>query len=135
MGQLRKQTTIPLAAGSTGTSDLMYFREYFLHEAVDFAQPNVRDIGGYTNGLKAAAVAQAFNVPLAQGGNWPHINMHLHAGVQNGGRIESHYQAWKVVDTYFDGAVEPIQGTVTLPEGPGLGFTPKDGLVKDFATK
>lgn len=135
MGQLRKQTTIPLAAGSTGTSDLMYFREYFLHEAVDFAQPNVRDIGGYTNGIKAAAVAQAFNVPLAQGGNWPHINMHLHAGVQNGGRIEFHYQGWKLVDTYFDGAVEPIQGTVTLPEGPGLGFTPKDGLVKDFATK
>ena len=44
MSQLRKQTTVPLAGGSTGTSDLINFREYLIQEAVDFAQPNVRDI-------------------------------------------------------------------------------------------
>ncbi|MBI4521744.1 MAG: mandelate racemase/muconate lactonizing enzyme family protein, partial [Gemmatimonadetes bacterium] len=90
MAHLRRQTTIPLAAGSTGTSDLINFREYLIQEAVDYAQPNVRDIGGYTNGVKAAALAQAFGVPLSMGGNWPHINMHLHGGVANGGRVEFH---------------------------------------------
>ena len=133
MALLRKQTTIPLAAGSTGTSDLVYFREYLVQEAVDFAQPNVRDIGGYTNGVKAAAIAQGFNIPLGQGGNWPHINMHLHGGVSNGGRVEFHWQGWKTVETYFDGAAQPAGGWVAMPEAPGLGFTPKDGLVKDFA--
>ena len=129
MAHLRKQTTIPLAGGSTATSDLSHFREYLMHEALDYAQPNVRDIGGYTQGLKAAGLAQAFNVPLAMGGNYPHLNMHLHGGVPNGGRIEFHWQGWKCVESLFDGAPGPVNGTVTLPSGPGLGFTPKPGIL------
>jgi L-rhamnonate dehydratase len=129
MAKLRTQTTIPLATGSTATSDLMYLREYLVREAVDYLQPNVRDIGGYTQGLKAAAVAQAFNVPLAMGGNYPHLNMHLHAGVPNGGRIEFHWQGWKCIESTFDNAPGPVNGTVTLPTAPGLGFTPKAGIL------
>jgi L-alanine-DL-glutamate epimerase-like enolase superfamily enzyme len=129
MAKLRTQTTIPLATGSTATSDLMYLREYLVREAVDYLQPNVRDIGGYTQGLKAAAVAQAFNVPLAMGGNYPHLNMHLHAGVPNGGRIEFHWQGWKCIEATFDNAPGPVNGTVTLPTAPGLGFTPKSGIL------
>lgn len=133
MAQLRRQTTVPLAAGSTGTSDLMYFREYLVQGAVDYAQPNVRDIGGYTQGLKAAAIADAFNIQIQMGGNWPHINMHLHAGVPNGGRVEFHWQGWHTVQELFDGAPPPADGYVQLPDGPGLGFTPKEGIVKEFA--
>jgi L-rhamnonate dehydratase len=129
MALLRTQTTIPLATGSTATSDLMYMREYLVRDAVDFLQPNVRDIGGYTQGLKAAALAQAFNVPLAMGGNYPHLNMHLHGGVPNGGRIEFHWQGWKCVEATFDNAPGPVNGTVTLPTAPGLGFTPKSGIL------
>jgi L-alanine-DL-glutamate epimerase-like enolase superfamily enzyme len=129
MARLRAQTTIPIAAGSTATSDLMFLREYLVHEAVDFLQPNVRDIGGYTQGLKAAGIAQAFNVPLSMGGNYPHMNMHLHGGVPNGGRIEFHWQGWKCVESLFDNAPGPVQGTLTLPQAPGLGFTPKAGIL------
>lgn len=130
MAKLRTQTTIPLATGSTATSDLMYLREYLVREAVDYLQPNVRDIGGYTQGLKAAALAQAFNVPLAMGGNYPHLNMHLHAGVPNGGRIEFHWQGWKCIESTFDNTPAPVNGTVTLPTTPGLGFTPKAGILE-----
>lgn len=129
MARLRAQTTIPIAAGSTATSDLMYLREYVVREAVDYLQPNVRDIGGYTQGLKAAGIAQAFNVPLAMGGNYPHMNMHLHAGVPNGGRVEFHWQGWKCVEALFDGAPPPVKGRLTLPTAPGLGFTPKAGIL------
>ncbi|KPK18810.1 MAG: mandelate racemase/muconate lactonizing enzyme family protein [Betaproteobacteria bacterium] len=133
MARLRSQTTIPIAAGSTATSDLVYLREYLVREAVDYLQPNVRDIGGYTQGLKAAGIAQAFNVPLAMGGNYPHMNMHLHGGVPNGGRVEFHWQGWKCVEALFDNAPGPVNGTLTLPEAPGLGFTPKSGIL-DLAT-
>lgn len=129
MAQLRARTTIPIAAGSTATSDLVYLREYLIHEAVDYLQPNVRDIGGYTQGIKAAAIAQAFNVPIVMGGNWPHLNMHLQAAVPNGGRVEYHWQGWKIVESLFDGAPPPVNGYVTLPETPGLGFTPKAGIL------
>ena len=133
MAQLRKKITIPIAAGSTGTSDLLYFREYLLNEAVDFIQPNVRDIGGFTGALKAAALAQSFNIQLQMGGNWPHINMHLHAGVPNGGMVEFHYKGTMIVLTYFDDAPKPVNGWITLPDTPGLGFTPKEGITKEFA--
>ena len=96
---------------------------------MDYLQPNVRDIGGFTQAAKAAAIAQAFNVPLAMGGNYPHMNMHLHGGVQNGVRVEFHLQGWKCVEQLFDNAPGPVNGTLTLPTTPGLGFTPKAGIL------
>ncbi|HKA42166.1 MAG TPA: mandelate racemase/muconate lactonizing enzyme family protein [Burkholderiales bacterium] len=134
MARLRRETSIPIAAGSSGTYDLSYFREYFLNEAIDIAQPNVRDIGGFTGALHAAGVAQAFNIQLEMGGNFPHLNMHLHAGVPNGGRIEFHLGGWKIGEALFDGVPAPVKGWVTLPDAPGLGFTPKAGIL-DLAVK
>ena len=132
MAQLRKDCNIPIAAGSTGTNDLIHYREFIMNGSVDILQPNVRDIGGYTGGMKAAGMAQAFNIPLNMGGNWPHINMHLHAGVPNGGRIEFQWQGWKIIEQYFDGAPLPDNGQVVLPETPGLGFNPKNGVIDEY---
>ncbi len=129
MAQLRRQTSIPIAAGSSGTYDLPYLREYFLNESIDIAQPNVRDIGGFTGALHAAGLAQAFNIQLEMGGNFPHLNMHLHAGVPNGGRVEFHLGGWRIGEALFDGTPAPVKGWVTLPQAPGLGFTPKAGIL------
>ncbi len=135
IARLRKEVPVPIAAGSSSTSDLVQFREYLLNESVDFIQPNVREIGGYTGGLRAAALAQAFNIPMQMGGNWPHMNMHLHAGVPNGGMVEFHLRGWRVVETCSDGTVSPVNGWVTLPETPGLGYTPKEGIVREYAVE
>jgi len=130
MAKLRRETTIPIAAGSSGTYDLSYLREYFLNESIDICQPNVRDIGGFTGALHAAGLAQAFNIQLEMGGNFPHINMHLHAGVPNGGRVEFHAGGWKIGEALFDGMPSPVKGWVTMPQAPGLGFTPKSGILE-----
>lgn len=132
LAQLRRATSVPIAAGSTGTSTLQTLREYLLLDAVDYLQPNVRDIGGYTGAQQAAALAQAFNVPIEMGGNWPHINMHLHAGVRNGGRVEFHWQGWQVGLLLLDGAINPDCGQALLPETPGLGFTPREAVVREY---
>jgi L-alanine-DL-glutamate epimerase-like enolase superfamily enzyme len=134
MAQLRRETTIPIAAGSSGTCDVSTLREYFINESIDIAQPNVRDIGGFTGGLRAAGLAQAFNIQLEMGGNFPHLNMHLHAGVPNGGRVEFHLGGWAIADALFDNTPTPVKGWVTLPTAPGLGFTPKAGVL-DLAVK
>jgi hypothetical protein len=55
--------------------------------------------------------------------------MHLHGGVPNGGRVEFHWQGWKCVESTFDDTAGPVDGYVTLPTGPGLGFTPKAGIL------
>ena len=68
------------------------------------------------------------------GGNYPHLNMHLHAGVPNGGRIEFHYGGRRIGEALFDGVPAPVKGWVTLPSAPELGFTPKAGIF-DLAVK
>jgi L-alanine-DL-glutamate epimerase-like enolase superfamily enzyme len=54
--------------------------------------------------------------------------------VPNGGRVEFHAGGWKIGDALFDGTPQPVKGWVTLPAAPGLGFTPKPGIL-DLALK
>ena len=83
MAQLRRQCGIPLACGQN--EGLMFrFRDLLRGEAIDYAQPNVVISGGFTQCVKIAGLAAAFNVPIANGGAWQYHNMHLQAGVANG---------------------------------------------------
>ena len=91
------------------------------------------DLVIHTSG-SPAGLAQAFNISLDMDGNYPHLNMHLHAGVPNGGRVEFHLGGWRIGETLFNGAPAPFKGWVTLPQKPGLGFTPKSGIL-DLAVK
>ena len=66
-------------------------------EAIDYAQPNVAITGGFTQCVKIAGMAAAFNVSIANGGAWGFHNMHLQAGVANGTLVEHHYLAVELV--------------------------------------
>ena len=132
MMDLRRRTSIPLAAGQN--EGLAFrFRDLLIHQAADVLQPNVAISGGYSQVLKIAGMAQAFNVPIDNGGAWPFHNMHLHAGVSNGGLVEYHYVAVKLLEQIFDDLPVPQDGWLTLPEVPGLGFAPNAERVKELA--
>ena len=132
MAELRRRTSIPLAAGQN--EGLAWrFRDMLTHNAIDVLQPNVTISGGYSQVLKIAGMAQAFNVPIDNGGAWPFHNMHLHAGVSNGGLVEYHYVAVLVLQKIFDGLPAPVDGWLTLPEAPGLGFAPNANRVRELA--
>jgi L-alanine-DL-glutamate epimerase-like enolase superfamily enzyme len=130
LANLRRQTRIPIAAGQNEGHKWRH-RELLVHEAVDVIQPNVVWVGGYTEALKVAAMAQAFNIPIANGGGWPHHNMHLIAGVSNGWRVEFHLVMWRVGEAIFQDPPKPSRGMVTLPERPGLGLEPKEDVLKE----
>jgi L-alanine-DL-glutamate epimerase-like enolase superfamily enzyme len=131
LSALRRQTTIPVAAGQNEGHRFRH-RELLVHQAVDFLQPNVLNGGGYTECAKVAAMAQAFNIPIANGGAWPHHNMHLQAGMANGTRVEFHYLAWMIGEAIFRDPPRPEGGGVTLPETPGLGLEPKPEALREF---
>lgn len=132
MAVLRRQVGIPLACGQN--EGLMFrFRDLLMREAIDFAQPNVVISGGFTQCLKIAGLAAAFNVPIANGGAWQYHNMHLQAGVANGSLVEIHYLAEELYRRIYDGLPTAEAGWLTLPEEPGLGFAPRAGAVKEFA--
>ena len=83
MAQLRRTCGIPLACGQN--EGLAFrFRDLLVNQAIDYAQPNVVISGGYTQCVKIAGMAAAFNIPIANGGAWQYHNMHLQAGVSNG---------------------------------------------------
>jgi L-rhamnonate dehydratase len=132
MAQLRRATGMPLACGQN--EGLLYrFRDLLLHSSIDYLQPNVAIGGGITQCLKVAGLAAAFNVPIENGGAWPFHNMHLHAGLANGGMVEHHYLAVELCRLLYRGLPEPEAGWLTLPETPGLGFTPDRDAIREIA--
>jgi L-alanine-DL-glutamate epimerase-like enolase superfamily enzyme len=59
---------IPIATGE-GEHLLGQFRELIVDAKIDIVQPNLLLCGGYTEGMKIAALAEAFNRPIACN-NW-----------------------------------------------------------------
>ena len=134
LAKLRAGTSIPLAAGQN-EGQASRFRDMLVAQAVDVEQPNVCITGGYTQCLRIAGLATAFNAGFANGGAWPHHNMHLHAGLANGGLVEYHSVAVECCKLVFDGLPEPAQGLLALPEAPGLGFRPNRERVAELARR
>jgi L-alanine-DL-glutamate epimerase-like enolase superfamily enzyme len=123
---------MPLACGQN-EGLIFRFRDLLMHEAVDYVQPNVVSSGGFTQCAKIAGLAAAFNVPLANGGAWQYHNMHLQAGLANGGLVEMHYLADELYKQIYRGLPTPKDGWLTLPDTPGLGFEPDHDAIRDIA--
>lgn len=132
--KLRAKTGIPLAAGQNeGLASR--FRDLLVAQAVDVVQPNACISGGFTQCLRIAGMAQAFGTMFANGGAWPHHNMHLHAGLANGTLVEYHSVAVDCCRLVFDDLPEPAQGVLALPETPGLGFRPNRERIAELARR
>lgn len=121
---LRNKVRVPIAVGQMEGHRWRY-RDLIASRAVDIIQPNVIYNGGFTESLKVAHLAQAFNLPMSNGGGWPIFNMHLLCGVMNGGAVEFHYGIWQVGKHFFEGTPDPENGIMRLSGRPGLGFTPR----------
>lgn len=134
MAQLRAHTGLALSCGQN--EGLAYrFRDMLRAEAVDVVQPNVTITGGFTQCVKIAGMAAAFNVPIANGGAWPFHNMHLHGGLSNGWLIEYHLPAVALCQQIYTGLPEPEGAWLTLPEAPGLGFDMNRDAIAEFAAR
>ncbi len=122
LADLRVHTNIPLAAGQM-EGHRWRLRELVEKQAVDILQPNCCFCGGYTEARKAAHLAQAYNMPIANGGGWPLFNMHTMAGLMNGWMVEWHLGMVQVGEILFTDAPAPKDGTLAIPDRPGLGLT------------
>jgi len=130
LAELRKQTSIPIAAGQWENFSTLC--ELVKQRAVDFLNIHVLSVGGFTMGMKAAGVAQAFNLPV---GNGDHFDLHLHAAVPNGWRAEIHVNNWLTWNVLYTDAPGPVNGWVNLSEKPGLGLELNEDAVKEYRVK
>ena len=130
LAQLRKQTSIPIAAGQW--ENFAKLADLVRQDSVDFVNIHVLSVGGFTMGMKAAGLAQAFNLPI---GNGDHFDFHLQAAVPNGWRAEIHVNNWLTVNTVYKGVPKLSDGWVTMTEAPGLGVELNEDTVKEFQVK
>jgi L-rhamnonate dehydratase len=134
MAELRRQTTVPLAARARG-GNIWDNRDLIAGGAVDVVQPNVVDNGGYTECLKVAHMAEMYHLPLAGGGAFHLQNAHLLAGVSNGWMVEYHLLIGQANEIIFDNPPKPKGGWLPLSEKPGLGLELNQAAVKEYTER
>lgn len=133
--RLRERVAIPIAAGETWFTRYD-FRDAFVQDAIDIAQPDVSRCGGVSEARKIAALASAFHVDYA-----PHTgqssaiclatSMHLAVAAANGITYEFIAADWsgsqanplRTSISDFDFDATRTGGFVTPPSAPGIGLT------------
>jgi L-alanine-DL-glutamate epimerase-like enolase superfamily enzyme len=123
---------VPIAAGENYCFATQ-FAALIEARAVTFAQPSVTKVGGITEFLKVAALADAEGVRLA-----PHspyfgpgalATLHLLA-TRADARFELFY-LWPE-GKLFGAALDPVRGSLKVPDGPGLGADPDPDVIRRF---
>jgi len=125
LAHIRATAGIPIAAGENAAT-LLQYQQMFEAQAVDFAQPSPTKMGGISELRKVFAVAAANNVTVM-----PHsfydgpgllaaLNGNAALGV--GSLVE-----WRFFDLearLYGSEGVPKNGSIAVPQGPGLGFDP-----------
>jgi len=123
--QVKEGQPIPIAAGE-GEFTLYGFRELLATGAVDIVQPDAGRIGGFTEGMRIAALVQAENKRFA-----PHTGMcsavnivagmHFAAAAPGFLTFEFMELQHPLIDIFREELPRPVNGRIALPEKPGLG--------------
>ncbi|MFC4911665.1 enolase C-terminal domain-like protein [Actinomadura gamaensis] len=117
---VRDAVECEVAAGEYGY-DLPSYPE--LMHAVDCPQADVTRCGGFTEFLRIAGLARAFNRDLS-GHCAPHLHAAVMAAIPNARHIEWFHDHVRIESLLFDGALDPKGGAIRpRDDAPGLGLT------------
>ncbi len=119
--EVARSTSVPVAAGENEYTR-WGFRELFESGAVDIANPDAMVLGGVTEYRKVAALAAAYEIPIAPHG-LQEIHIHLLAAFPLPLILEYYNpNVAGLNQVMFREKLELTeQGTVKVPQGPGLG--------------
>lgn len=106
----------PLAGGEC-VYGIAPFRHMLEARSVDIVMIDLLRVGGITNWMKVAGMAEAFNLPVVSH-LLPEIHVHLIASVPNGLTVE--YMPWSF--QLFEEVPVPVKGELRVPSKPGLGL-------------
>jgi L-alanine-DL-glutamate epimerase-like enolase superfamily enzyme len=103
------------------------FRHMIEAHSVDYVMIDLIRVGGITQWMKVAGMAEAFNLPVVSH-VIPEIHSHLVAAVPNGLTVE--YMGWML--KLFDGVAALEGGELLLSDRPGLGLSFNQETVSRF---
>lgn len=116
MARVAAALDTPIACGENDYSKHGFARLIEM-KAADFPMPDLQRVGGVSEWMKVAAMADAARLPVV-----PHvfheISVHMMAAAPNGGFME--YVPWW--DRLFRETIPIIAGTATPTDRPGLGL-------------
>jgi L-alanine-DL-glutamate epimerase-like enolase superfamily enzyme len=114
-------------AGGEYVWGIVPFRHMIEARSVDIVMIDICRVGGVTQWMKVAGMAEAFNLPVVSH-VMPEILCHVVAGCPNGLTVE--YMPWMLSLYEETPAVE--SGMLVLPETPGLGLKFDERAVASF---
>ncbi len=122
--KVAQATTIPIAAGENEYTKFG-FRDLMAEDAVAVLNADAKILGGVTEWLKVAAIAQANHIDIAPHGTQD-IHVHLVAAVPNGLILEFYRDTTNPMwgKTYHHTLTINDDGTVSPPDVPGHGAEP-----------
>jgi L-alanine-DL-glutamate epimerase-like enolase superfamily enzyme len=106
----------PLAGGEC-LYGITPFRHMVEAHSVDIIMIDLNRVGGISNWMKVAAMAEAFNLPVVSH-LFPEIHVHLVSAIPNGLTVE--YMPWSF--RLFEEVPVPTNGELLVPTKPGLGL-------------
>ena len=128
----RAPAGMEIAAGEYGY-DVDYFRRMLESGAVDVLQADATRCGGFTGFLQAAALCDAFHISLSSHCA-PALHVHVACATPCFRHAEYFYDHVRIEKMFFDGVVDPIDGTLTPDLAqPGLGLILKRADAQKFA--
>lgn len=120
---------IPIASGEN-IYTRYGFRRMLEMKAVDIWMPDLIRVGGITEFLKVAHIAEAYGISIT-----PHLfpeeSMHLVASVPNSTYVED--MPWFSI--LYNEKIEVKNGFMILPKRPGFGFTFNHDIIESYRIK
>jgi L-alanine-DL-glutamate epimerase-like enolase superfamily enzyme len=116
LAEVARALDMPVAGGEY-VWGIEPFRQMLAHRSVDIAMIDLVRVGGITQWMKVAGMAEAFNVPVVSH-LIPEVHVHLIAAIPNGEVVE--YMPW--CRDLFESPPLPEKGFMTVPKAPGLGL-------------
>src|SRR5258708_5610837 len=134
LADVRAKGGLDIAAGENACT-VHQFRQMMQAGAVSYAQPSVTKVGGITEYLKVAALAEDIGVKLAP--HSPYFGPGLLATLQllslrdDGSFVEEFYM--KRPACLWCGRIDgDADGTIAVPDGPGLGYEPDNDVTEPY---
>jgi L-alanine-DL-glutamate epimerase-like enolase superfamily enzyme len=118
--------TTPIAAGEYHYG-IVPFRHLLEARSVDIVMIDLLRVGGITQWMKVAGMAEAFNVPVVSH-LIPEIHVHLVAAIPNGLTVE--YMPWTL--RLYEETPAMEGGRLVVPKKPGLGLAFDQAAIKRY---
>jgi L-alanine-DL-glutamate epimerase-like enolase superfamily enzyme len=116
----------PIAAGEYHYG-IVPFRHLLEARSIDIVMIDVLRVGGITQWMKVAGMAEAFNVPVVSH-LVPEIHVHLIGAIPNGLTVE--YMPWSL--RLFEETPALMAGQLAVPTRPGLGLAFDQAALKRY---